>query len=162
MHSLAAATLSEGLTARTSLFLDLCHSSVVKVQPTPNRPGAIGAERAVWAVRRGPSNGPATGPKWAGSTVRASENARLQQGDRERAGDPRLECELHGARRAERPGEHRVDDDADHRGDDELRKAQPDLDEELLHRSPYLARSPIARRPWSARMRVTSSAYSRS
>src|SRR4249920_951882 len=143
MHSLAAATLSEGLTARTSLFLDLCHSSVVKVQPTPNRPGAIGAERTVWAVSRGPSNGPGTGPKWARNGPARppgpSEDARLQQGDRERAGDPGLQRELDGARRADRPGEHRVDDDADDRGDHDLGEAQADLDQELLHRPPYRA-----------------------
>src|SRR6266568_5836374 len=38
-------------------FLDLCHSSVVKVQPTPKHAGVFGAERGVWRVWCGPSNG---------------------------------------------------------------------------------------------------------
>src|SRR6185369_13503710 len=41
MHSLAAVTCSEGLTARTSLSRISCHSSIVKVQ----RPGHDGPRR---------------------------------------------------------------------------------------------------------------------
>jgi hypothetical protein len=47
MHSLAAATSSEGLTARTSLSRISCHSSIVKVQ----RPGHDGPRRRALMMR---------------------------------------------------------------------------------------------------------------
>src|SRR5215213_6443760 len=57
LHSLAAATSSEGLTTRTSVFVpDLCHSSVVKVQPAPRHVNVLGAERSVWGLRPAASN----------------------------------------------------------------------------------------------------------
>ena len=46
---------------------------------------------------------------------------------------------------------------ADNEGNECLRQAEQDLEDEVAHRA-----SSIARRPWIARMRVISSAYSRS
>src|SRR5829696_2689254 len=94
-----------------------------------------------------------------------SEDARLQEQQGQRAGEPRLEGKLDGARRPEGVGQHRVENEPENRRDGELRQAQSDLDDELLHARvarAYAGRSPRARRPCSARMRVTSSAYSRS
>src|SRR5215510_4532588 len=101
MHSLAAATSSEGLTARTSLYFpDLCHSSVVKVQPTPKHAKVLGADREVWglggrSVKRagGPGRRARGGPgrRPDGGPIRPSEDARLDDHEDEGAGDPRLE-----------------------------------------------------------------------
>src|SRR6185295_20313388 len=44
------------------VFLDLCHSSVVKVQPTPKHAGVFGAEREVWGFRAPASNAPEVPP----------------------------------------------------------------------------------------------------
>src|SRR5450759_1026758 len=161
MHSLAAAASSEGSTARTSVYLDLCHSSVVKVQPDPRHTTALGAERTVSGPVPGLSN---LGLSWRrphagcpGDPKSGLERACLQQEKDQRAGHPALQRELGRARGAHRTDEEDVDDDPDEPGEDNLRASKDDLDQELVH-----ARSPIARRPWSARINVTSSAYSRS
>src|SRR5258706_8922477 len=156
LHSLAAATSSEGLTARTFKLLDLCHSSVVKVQT------ASGARNG--ARRRRPSIGPEPGRvkrrrNGARSGPRSPlEGAVFEEEEHRRAGDPSLERQLRRARRAHGPDQDDVEDDPDQAGHDDFAKPKDELDDELAH----ALRSPIARRPWRARMRVTSSAYSRS
>src|SRR6185369_10668288 len=86
------------------------------------------------------------------------DGARFEQQEDHPAGDERQEGEGRRGVRAEGPGQDEVDDRADDRGGQDLGATQQELGDELLHAD----RSPIARRPWRARMRVTSSAYSRS
>src|SRR5260221_9969867 len=83
LHSLTAATSSEGLTARTFKLLDLCHSSVVKVQTASGaRDGAPGADRQVSGRRGTVSNGPRTGADRAAGTP---QNALVSRSSRMRA-----------------------------------------------------------------------------
>src|SRR6476659_6885639 len=52
------------------VFMDLCHSSVVKVQPAPKHARASGAERGVWGLAGGASNGAERAPGAEPSTGR--------------------------------------------------------------------------------------------
>src|SRR6476659_10174277 len=88
---------------------------------------------------------------------RQSEEARLHQQDERGAAQPAQQGELGGGRRTERPDEDQVEDDAEDERDGGLRQSQQDLVDEVAHRP-----GQTARRPWRARIRVTSSAYSRS
>ena len=90
---------------------------------------------------------PGTGP---------SERARLDEEDEGRPAEPAQERELDGAGRAEGPDEERQKDQADDRA-----PPAPCARRSRISKT-RLLRVQTARRPWSARISVTSSAYSRS
>src|SRR2546421_5766143 len=105
MHSLAAATSSEGLTARTSIIfwisatLQLSRCSPLRsTQGVRRRTRSMGP--SMQAVKRARDR-IATRLQDA---CAPSEDARLEEEDDRRAGEPRLQRELDGARRTERTG----------------------------------------------------------
>src|SRR5689334_21229581 len=129
MHSLAAATSSEGLTARTSVFSGSL--------PLYSCQGAASSEAREGVRRRPRSMGPgSTCIRRAGGPAGGLENPRLHDQKDECAGDPRLERELDGARRAERTGEDEIDHEAEQAGHQHLRQPEADLDRELLDPEP--------------------------
>src|SRR5262245_29179723 len=100
------------------------------------------------------SDGRRAGPGRAGSRPRGLEQAGLHQQDKGSRAQPTEQRELDRRRRPERADEEQVQDDPEDRRYARLGQAQQDLVDEIAHQT--------ARRPWSARMSVTSSAYSRS
>src|SRR4029079_9986091 len=85
-----------------------------------------------------------------------SDRARLDQEDEGRPAQPGEQGELGRRRCADERDHHQVDDESDDQGGGRLEQAEQDLEDQVGHAGQ------TARRPWSARIRVTSSAYSRS
>ena len=75
----------------------------------------------LWRPSRGSSRRKRTGRETR------LEDARLEDQEDERAGDPGLQGELHRPGRADDIGEQPVDDAADEAGDEDLGDPQPDL-----------------------------------
>ena len=155
MHSLAAATLSEGLTARTSVFfwisatLQLSRCSPLR---STQRCSAQNAEYGACgpSVKRADGR-PATvaAPGRAANARRrprrpsgASEDARLQEQERRarrRSSDSSASWTEPGAPSG--PVSTSVDDEPEQARDDDLGEPQPDLDDELLDPEPGRHRS---------------------
>ena len=182
MRDLAAATLSEGLTARTSLSRISCHSSVVKVQrpghdsPRRRRPmmGLCGRGVKPTSARTGMADSVSRDPvrrhggECTGRPAAVKRSARspadrrqigprLDEQDEGRAAEPAQQRQLRRAGVAERADE-----------DERRRRARPPsaapalASRSRISMTRLLIGAQTARRPWSARIRVTSSAYSRS
>src|SRR4029079_14426231 len=99
---------------------------------------------------------PEAGRQWVPDTRPASDRAGLDEEDEGGSAEPAEERELDARGRPERAGDDEVDEDPDDQRGARLGEAEEDLEDEVAHGRQ------TARRPWSARIRVTSSAYSRS